>query len=387
MDYSRMNYVVQPEDEVPPADLIPRVGEYDRFAIHWGYAPIPTARTSDEEQRQLDEWARVQDSRPQLRFSTAGSAGSDPGEVTEAVGDIDAVRATTLGLRNLQRVADMLVTATTTKQGDPYDELVEVFGRLVGQWTIEMNHVTQIVGGYSSQQRHIGQAGPRFVPVPRVRQAEAVKFLLDHAFQTPQFMLKPEILQIIQPTGALARVRTAQNSVFNSLLQNARMDRLVEQAATVGPAAYAPTQFLSELRAGIWSELRTAGRVIDPYRRNTQRVYLDTLDNRLNIGAEPSPEVRALLKGELRSLRAQVVAAIPASTDRATRLHLEDSRDTIDEILDPRAMRTRTAAAPAGGRGFAAPVYALDSASRFDYEHDPFLMRLDTTCWPDFVIR
>jgi hypothetical protein len=50
-------------------------------------------------------------------------------------------------------------------------------------------------------------------------------------------------------------------------------------------------------------------------------------------------------------------------------------------------MRTRTAAAPAGGRGFAAPVYALDSASRFDYEHDPFLMRLDTTCWPDFVIR
>ncbi len=90
--------------------------------------------------------------------------------------------------------------------------------------------------------------------------------------------------------------------------------------------------------------MKTPAVPIDAYRRNTQRVYLDTIDNRLNSGAEPSDEVRALLKGELRTLRTQIVAAIPVTTDRATRLHLEDSRDSIDEILDPRAMRTRTAA-------------------------------------------
>jgi hypothetical protein len=167
------------------------------------------------------------------------------------------------------------------------------------------------------------------------------------------------------------------------------LDRLIEQAATEKAAAYTPIQFLTDVRNGVWSELRTPTVPIDTYRRNTQRVYLDTLDNRLNGGAEPSVEVRALLKGELRSLRAQLVSTIPSATDRASRLHLEDSRDAIDEILDPRAMRTRPAAAAAGGggRGFSDSLRALDSSARFDYENDPFLQRPVTSCWPDYVIR
>jgi hypothetical protein len=282
----------------------------------------------------------------------------------------------------------MLLTATSTQTGDPYDELRDVYGRLVAQWTLEMNHVTQIVGGVLSQQKHIGQTGARFASVPRAKQAEAVAFLLANAFQTPQFMVKPELLRRMEPSGLMARVRTAQTSVLNSLLQNARLDRLIEQAAVDGPAAYTPTLFLSELRAGIWSELRTPGRTIDPYRRNTQRAYLDTIDNRLNGGPEPSGEIRALYKGELRSLRGQVVAAIAATTDRATRLHLEDSRDTIDEMLDPRAMRVRAAAPGRGGApaGLAGGASILESSDRFDFENDPFLQP-PTSCWPDLVIR
>jgi hypothetical protein len=381
MDYSRFNYVVQPEDGVSPADLIPKIGEYDKWATRWGYAPIPGARTPDDEKAQLDRWASEQDTKPQYRFSTAGAAGTDPGDNTEAVGDIDAVQATALGLKNLQRVADMLLPATTGKQGEPYDELTEVYARLVTQWTTEMNHVTQLVGGSYSQQKHIGQAGVRFTSVPKAKQAEAVQFLLDSAFQTPQFLIKPDILRLMQPTGAMARIRTAQNSVMNSLLQTARIDRLIEQVAVDGAAAYTPVQFLADLRSGIWSELRTPQRAIDPYRRNTHRIYLDTIDNRLNGGAEPSGEARALLKGELRTLREEVVRAIPRASDRATRLHLEDSRDAIDEILDPRAMRARGAAPAAAARGG-----IVDSSTRFDYENDPFLRR-PTSCWPDYEIR
>src|SRR4030095_7771396 len=201
----------------------------------------------------------------------------------------------------------MFLTATTAKTGEPYEELTEVYGRVVGQWTTEMNHVTQLVGGFNSQQKHIGQTGPRFTSVPKARQAEALKFLLDNAFQTPQFMIKPDIIRLIQPTGAMARVRTAQNSVMNSLLQANRIDRLVEQAATDGPAAYAPVQFLADVRNGIWSELRNPAAPVHAYRRNTQRIYLDTIDNRLNGSTEPSVEVRALLRGELRTLRGQLV--------------------------------------------------------------------------------
>jgi hypothetical protein len=41
MDYSRFNYVAQPEDGIPPKDLVPRVGPYDKWATMWGYKADP----------------------------------------------------------------------------------------------------------------------------------------------------------------------------------------------------------------------------------------------------------------------------------------------------------------------------------------------------------
>jgi hypothetical protein len=357
----------------------------------WGYKPIPGARTPDDEKATLDEWARQQDATAYLRFSTADAAGSDPHNNTEAVGDIDAVAATTLGLKNIERVADMLLPATTTTAGDPYDELAEVYGRLLGQWRLEMGHVTQLVGGFSSQQKHIGQDGVRFTPIPAAKQSEAVQFLLANGFQTPSMFVEPELLRRMEPIGVMDRVRTAQNSLMNSLLQVARLERLIEQSALDPENAYAPLDFLGELRTGIWSELALLRQAIDPFRRNTQRVYLDTIDNRLNGGSTPpGGEVRALLKGELRTLRGQIAAALPAVGDRATRLHLEDSIEMIDQILDPRAMRVRPEAAAGGGRGGLVEAGYGESINRsifgFDYDNDPFLATPDI-CWPDYVIR
>jgi hypothetical protein len=385
MDYSRFNYVAQPEDGIDPADLIPKIGPYDKWATMWGYKPIPGARTPDDEKSTLDTWAKQQDQTPYLRFSTAGGVG-DPGNLTEAVGDADAVAATTLGLKNLQRVAASLLTATTTKAGDPYDELTEVYGRLLGQWVTELNHVTQVVGGTESQQKHIGQSGVRFTTVPRARQVDAVRFLLANAFATPAWLIEPELLRRMEPSGAMTRIRTAQTSVLNSLLQAARLDRMVEQAALDGSVAYPPIQMLAEVRRGIWSELGTPGRLIDAFRRNTQRAYLDTLDNRLNGAGTAASEVKAMVKGELRALDAQLRAAIPTTTDRATRLHLEDSRDYIARILDPQVPRAAAAGPAVAGRAAGPGTHAGWRQAAFDFENDPFQAE-PTMCWPDLTLR
>src|SRR5262249_27634192 len=153
-----------------------RIGPYDKWATMWGYKEIGSAKTPDEERKTLDEWARAQDATPWLRFSTADSAGSDPGELTEAVGDADAVRSTTMGLKNLERVAGVLLTGRTGR-GEPYDDLEEVYGRLLGQWVLEMNHVAAVIGGVASQQKVSSQSGPRFEPIARERQREAMQFL------------------------------------------------------------------------------------------------------------------------------------------------------------------------------------------------------------------
>ena len=171
-------------------------------------------------------------------------------------------------MKNLQRVADMLLPATS-RPGEPYDDLEELYGRMLGQWATELNHVAAIVGGFNSQQKHAGQDGVRFVIVPRERQMAAVRFLNDNAFATPTWALKTDILRRIEPAGALTRVNAAQERVLNSLLSNTRFDRLVEQEAIDGAAAYRPADFLADVRRGIWRELDAPAIRIDVYRRTT----------------------------------------------------------------------------------------------------------------------
>jgi hypothetical protein len=371
MDYSRFNYVAQPEDNIPVELLVPGIGPYDKWATMWGYKPIPSAKTPDEEKKTLDEWAREQDSKPYLRFSTADSRGSDPGENTEAVGDGDAVVSTALGIKNLKRVAEMLLPATS-HAGEPYDDLEELYGRMLGQWATELNHVTGIVGGFNSQQKHNGQDGVRFMMVPREKQAAAVRFLNENAFATPTWALKADILRRIEPMGALARVNLAQERILNSLMSNTRFDRLVEQEAIDGAAAYRPADFMSDVRRGIWSEIEPgAGAVrIDVYRRNLQNSYIDLLSNKLNMRPSVTDDYRALIKAELRDLSTAINSAMQRSSDRATRAHLADARDQIAKALDPKFAPPAVPALPAFPFGY-------------DDDDDPFTFN----CWPDYAIR
>jgi hypothetical protein len=373
MDYSRFNYVAQPEDRIDPADLVPRIGPYDKWATMWGYKPIPAAKSPDEEKKTLDEWAREQDAKPYLRFSTAGSRGADPGELTESVGDEDAVASTTLGLKNLERVSGMLMAATTTKPGEDYGDLDELYGRLLGQWSTELSHVAAIVGGFNSQEKHVGQDGVRFTPVPRERQQRAVQFLNANAFRTPAWLIKPEILRRIEPVGVLDRIETGQRRVLNSLLGTARVGRLVEQEALDGAAAYQPTEFLADVRKGIWSEVYgDAPPVVDAYRRNLQRAYVETLADRINGRTAASDDARAFFRGELKTLDADLKGALPKTADRATRLHIEDIQTQIAHALDP-AIQAQPGAAPAGRTG--------TSLDEFDVTVAP------DACWFDYAIR
>jgi len=202
---------------------------------------------------------------------------------------------------------------------------------------------------------HIGQKGMRFRTVPKARQAEALQFLLSNAFTVPSFMVNTDVLRRIQPVGAVERVRTAQTAVLNALLQNQRIDRMTEQLAIDGAAtAYSPVQFLADVRAGVWSELGKPGTAVTIYRRNLQRSYLDSMDQKLNGAPAASAEIRMLVKGELRALDRQLQTAVAApGLEENTRRHLVDSRDEIAMILDPRVPRPAPdpAAAAAAGRG------------------------------------
>ena len=355
MDYSRLNYVAQPEDKIDPADLVPRIGPYDVFATMWGYKPVPGARSPDAERPTLNGWAEMQDSVVWYRFSTSGDGEVDPGDESEAVGDADAVRSTSYGLRNIKRVVPLLMTATL-RPGEDNADLIEIYDRLIEQWAREMEHVINVVGGSESQEKYGGQLGPRFTPLPRSRQKSAVRFLNDNAFTTPTYFLDTRILRRMEPEGTLKRIGGAQSRLLSGLLDNDRLGRLSEYEALAtgrGRDVYSVPELLADVRQGLWSELSASSVSIDPFRRSLQRSYLAQADSKINpapamiitssrgsssrsrVGTGANSDLRALVRGELMDLDVALRSASSRAVNRETRLHILDARAEIKRILDP----------------------------------------------------
>jgi len=355
MDYARYNYVAQPEDGIALDDLIPKVGPYDKYAVMWGYSPIPGAKSPEAEKPTLDKWARMQDTIPWYRFANDGGAGgADPGEQSEAIGDADAVKATTLGIKNLKRVMAMLEAATAWKEGDTFDNLEELYGRTVGQWATEMGHVARIIGAEYKQEKMVGQSGPVWRNVEPKRQKDALQFLLDNAYTTPTWLLDESILRKLEASGSLNRVGNAQARSLSSVVSNDRLARMIELEALAKNKSdvYPVADMLADLRKGLWKEI-DAGAPIDAFRRRLQRLYLEAMAAKINPPAAPAgaggggggpgaaapvstADFRPILKSEMRALDADLASAIAKTSDRMSRAHLEDARDQIRKMLDPK---------------------------------------------------
>jgi hypothetical protein len=351
MDYSRFNYVAQPEDNIAVSDIVPGIGPYDKYAIMWGYTPIPGARTSDEERPTLDQWSRMQDTIPWYRFSENNEGGY--GTLNEAVGDADPVKSTALGFKNLRRVVTYIPNAAT-KSGEDNDDLKELYDRTVGQWATEAGHVATVVGGETVQYKSGSQPGAVYTPLSRARQQEAMRFIDENVFQTPTYLIQPAIARRVEAAGMITRITNAQARVLTSLLNDQRLNRLIEnEALSVGIGnAYSLAGMLDDLRRGVWTELGQSRVSIDPYRRTLQNRYLDELDNKLNPPTQPTTQApqfpgftppaplladaRSQLRGELVSLRGEIRRAVSKTADRETRLHLEAADHRIGEILDPK---------------------------------------------------
>lgn len=350
MDYSRFNYVAQPEDSIPVNLLIPQIGPYDRYAVNWGYRPIPGATTPEAELPTLNAWSRQQDTIPWLRFSTP-DAPNDPENQTESVGDADAVKSTTYGLLNLQRVMSNMLRATEQPNKD-YSLLTKMYGEAVSQWGRYMRHVASLIGGAITQEK-LG-TGRRFEPVSEARQKEAMAFLAKNAFEVPTMFLDQDILWRIEARGAVDRIRDSQTSLFATLLSPSRLNTLVDYETLTNGNTYTLPEYIEDMHGSVWHELNDRRVAVSVYRRNLQRAFLDRVDAELNPpaaqleqeataassgrgGRAPrwGNDVRALLRSELGRIDRQAAQASGRAADDITRIHLQDVRDQIKRILNP----------------------------------------------------
>ncbi len=350
MSYGRYNYVAQPEDKIAAKDLIPKLAPYDFFAIEWGYKAIPGAKTPEDEKKTLDEWAAKQIDNPFLRFGGEdGPSAVDPTVLTENIGS-DPVQATAFGLKNIDRVMDFVLSATTDK-GEDYSLLDDVYGEILSHRTRWFSAVAKQIGGVIEYRTLSGRGSETFVRVGKDKQKEAVKFLLENAFTTPTKLLNPGIVNQFKFSGATASVTSQQRALLSSLLASSRMGRLFDAEVLLGDKAYTPVELVDDLQTGIFSELKAAEPKIDPIRRQLQRGYVDILKNEFSSAAgDAGPislprrvggfsfgggvsELRAVARVALARLEKELGAAKGKAKDVATVAHLGDLQSEIKAIL------------------------------------------------------
>ena len=352
MDYARQNYVAQPGDNLKPKDFIRRVGPFDDFAINWGYRVIPDAKTPEDERPILNRWFTQQSGPFTYRYLPQQYSGIDPRSQTEDLSD-DQIRASGFAIANMKRMVPQMVS-WTTRAGDDYADLQEIYTETLGMWSQYMGHVANWIGGVHIDLKTGDQAGPVFRPVPKARQKAALAFLTENVFTTPTWLEPEAITSRVGPVTP--SLETRQANVLTSLLSTARLARLAEAAESWPTQSYPLTEYLEDLRRAVWTT-----NVADAQRRSLQRVYIERLGAIVSPAAPASPvqpgfgggpqqtapfltpanvprsDMPALARSQLRAIRTQarIAAGAPAASTMA-RAHWQDLADRADAILEPR---------------------------------------------------
>lgn len=331
MDYSRFNYVAQPGDGV--TRTIGMVGPYDKFAIEYGYKPIPGATSPDAEKPALDTLLAKQVSDPRLRFGNYRYY-VDPTTQSEDIGS-DAVEATRLGYKNLDLIATQYLIPSGSKFGEDYSKLIELRRTLLQQRMLETFHVMSQIGGVVETDYHAGRGNDVFRPVPAEKQRRAAKFLLNEGLARPKGIFDPQVMNKITPEGAVDGASMMNEAILSGLLAPDVAGRMIENETVNGTAsAYTLAELVHDVNASVWSELDTPAPKTDIFRRSLQKTYLDVMDRRINGSYGTNQELKLLAKESLVSLSKRLSMALPKTQDRMTKLHMQETMSDITKILE-----------------------------------------------------
>ena len=275
MDYARFNYVAQPEDNIGERGLFPRVNDYDKWAIKWGYQYRPEFKDElAEKEKLMVETTAILAKNPRLWFGGEGT-NEDPRAQREDLGD-DNVKASDYGVKNLQRVIANL-PQWTRQANDQYDDLREMYNSARQQFSRYFGHVAKNIGG-----RYINNM-PGKMPY-ELMSAERQKAALDYfgrqVFDAPLWLYPAEITSKtgVDATAEIAKMQAvALSATFSLNLLNA-----IYNNSQASPTAYRLENYLDDLFAKVWTPLDASQELKNSSRRTLQRNYVERLNTMLN---------------------------------------------------------------------------------------------------------
>ena len=276
MDYARFNYVAQPEDKIGEKGLFPRINDYDKWAIKWGYQYRPEFKDPVTEKKALRaEVTKVLEGNRRLWWSGDEGKATDPRSQTEDLGD-NQMKANAYGIKNLQRVMQNIQKWTAQPDGQ-YDDLSEMHRAVRAQYQRYVNHVQRYLGGRYTNNAP-GQKPYDFLP--RDVQREAVAWLGQYVLETPFWLYPGEVVAKLG-IDADDEIRSRQSTLIAMLVSPGLLYTLHNNALRA-PDPYPVNEYLDDVFALVWKPVNGSDAMQDNYRRQQQRTYVDFLGSILN---------------------------------------------------------------------------------------------------------
>ncbi|WP_185956521.1 zinc-dependent metalloprotease [Changchengzhania lutea] len=342
MSYARHNYMVQPEDHIPPSLLIRKVGPTDVYTIKWGYESFPNINEPQDELPYLEKMIRRQDSIPWYRYNIGNYEKTGPDCSNEVADNNNPIKSAELGLLNMKRVIELLSTVTKTQKDN---ELLErLYNKTITLWFDQMSHVMTSIGGYTTHYKSGAQTGAVYTPIPMQLQQEAVDFLNLNAFKIPDWLAHPMFYSRIMYSTSTDKIMAYQLQLLSEILSPLRMKRL-ENMVFSSKADGVIKALLSKLRIGLWSELSQNKISIIRRRQELQSAYIALLSeaitkpkkygitNPSDMYFVYSDYSRSIFMSELMLLKKDIISTGTSVTDSITFGHLKRCLLNIDDIL------------------------------------------------------
>jgi len=321
MDYARFNYVAQPEDG--DVALMPGIGPYDDWSIEYGYRLTSDQDDPTEDSKMTNNWIKEKAGNPLFRYGRQQRRVIDPSSQTEDLG-ADAIEASELGLKNLKRIVPNLIK-WSYEEGQNYNQLEELYTALVGQFRRYIGHVGNNIGGVYEMYKTADQEEPIYTHTKKSKQKEAMKFITDNVFDTPEWLLDKSILDRITNDEAFDPINSLQSSALSVLLSSSRIDRMTENELINGNKAYTVNQMFKDLEANIFKDVNKA-KVSIP-RKNLHRLYVDRLEQILENDEENDRHTE---------LTAYAFASLQKLKNKLTNngVHANAMKARIEKLLD-----------------------------------------------------
>ena len=272
MDYARFNYVAQPEDGMTEHELFPRINDYDKWAIKWGYQWRPEFKGDAKKEKAAlrAEVSKVVAANPRLRYVGDEGKGMDPRSQTEDLGD-NSMKASDYGIKNLKRVMAHLREWTAQPDGQT-EHLQKMYKSVLGQYRRYCMHVQRnIVGMYHNN----WPAEKAIDYVSKERQKEALAWFGRNLFTVPEWLYDKDItdrIDYIPDNDITSQTTTLIWYLINpNLLNNQRKG-----------GKYPVGEYLDDVFAIIWKPLTGLNDFQASWRRAEENAFVRVLGNAIN---------------------------------------------------------------------------------------------------------